>query len=396
MTKRRKEVFSDGEVLELFRDEPELVAIVDALAATQARRRPAVWGLAAAAALLLLAGVVAALSLWRAPTPSIVEEALAAVETGRVFHVVARTEMPMNVIIDLASGRERPVIVEVESWFDTERGLLRTATRRQGALVADVVRQDVAGRLTEPSDVGGTAATDAALRFFSTGYRKALAAGAVQVRRSGEAGAVLSFASAEQAHLVNVDAEGRPVQLKTPADLDAPLWRVFTAGGTRYEPARFRRRPPLRAGPAKGQVVSSRPVPIFAVRTLLGQRALWPGRQVGRLTVLSTARQELRTSYASGRSTQRLGVSLVYGSRSDDDFVRVQQSAHPQAAYAFTDGRLTFNFNPMPPLGHIDVVSRQEAGFWIGQLRRGGLYLTLRASSKRLLLRATRQLRPIP
>lgn len=161
---RRRRVYADREVLELFADEPELVAIVDAIAATQRRhlRRRGPLVAAAATAAVGVAVVSGVLLPWRGGDVGFGEAALAAVGDGRVVHVVSRRVDSGEQLVDLRTGAARPTGVEVETWYDERSGRLRAVTRREGVVVADAL---------------GVATADAAeltALDFGRGYRAAL------------------------------------------------------------------------------------------------------------------------------------------------------------------------------------------------------------------------------
>ena len=130
----------DAEVIELLRDSPELLAIADAITATQAapatRRRAT--RLAAVAAVLGLAVALALVSPWSG-RGSLVDRALAAIGSGAVIHVVETRDLSDQTLVDLRTGAESPVAQTRELWFDGERGLLRSVQRVGGAVTGEVL-----------------------------------------------------------------------------------------------------------------------------------------------------------------------------------------------------------------------------------------------------------------
>ena len=201
----------DAEVIELLRDSPELLAIADAITATQAapatRRRAT--RLAAVAAVLGLAVALALVSPWSG-RGSLVDRALAAIGSGAVIHVVEKRDLSDQTLVDLRTGAESPVAQTRELWFDGDRGLLRSVQRVGGAVTGEVL-ETPKGSWTEsgrvytcawiaahpveatkarvscnPSGQNGTMPRrvpeprpdlDPALAGFVTGYREALANG---------------------------------------------------------------------------------------------------------------------------------------------------------------------------------------------------------------------------
>ena len=209
----------DAEVIELLRDSPELLAIADAITATQAapatRRRAT--RLAAVAAVLGLAVALALVSPWSG-RGSLVDRALAAIGSGAVIHVVEKRDLSDQTLVDLRTGAESPVAQTRELWFDGERGLLRSVQRVGGAVTGEVL-ETPKGSWTEsgrvytcawiaahpveatkarvscnPSGQNGTMPRrvpeprpdlDPALAGFVTGYREALANGTATRDGSG-------------------------------------------------------------------------------------------------------------------------------------------------------------------------------------------------------------------
>jgi hypothetical protein len=113
----------DHETVDLLADEPELLAIADALTATKPRRRSRLPFVAA--------GVIAAglaltfLAPWSGGTPALAR-ALSALGSRPVVHVIARTPTPRGE-------------VQTETWYDTVHRLLHTKVRRNGKVVDDFV-----------------------------------------------------------------------------------------------------------------------------------------------------------------------------------------------------------------------------------------------------------------
>ena len=123
----------DVETLELLRDEPELLAIADAVASTQRRRRRLPRRVLLAAAAVLAAAVVALLAPWQNEDGRglVPERALAALPApAPVMHVVL--EHRLGTRVHLETGRLSPVLVRSESWYDQERSLLRVRGYRDG------------------------------------------------------------------------------------------------------------------------------------------------------------------------------------------------------------------------------------------------------------------------
>ena len=133
MTWVERSAFADLEVIELLAERPDLLAIADAVAATQRTQPVRRSGrlpvrLVAVAAVLAVAVAVALVSPWSG-RGGLVDRALAAIGSGEVIHVVETAEVPGASVVDLRTGAESPVERTTEIWFDGERGLLRSAQR---------------------------------------------------------------------------------------------------------------------------------------------------------------------------------------------------------------------------------------------------------------------------
>src|SRR5215217_4602765 len=147
----------DVETLEVLRGEPELLAIADAVLATQRRRRrrPPRRLLVAVAAVVAAAAVALA-APWEDDGGSIVtERALAALPArGPVLHAVL--EYRYGEWVELKSGRPRQLLARSESWYDEERQLFRSRGWRGGRPVGDVT-VDEAGDSFDAAMVKGFA-----------------------------------------------------------------------------------------------------------------------------------------------------------------------------------------------------------------------------------------------
>ena len=220
----------DREVLELLRDEPELLAIADGVAETEAPRH-----LRPSRALLAVATVAVALFALVLASPwdrgggdgSVLGRALAAVPAGGpVVHLTASLDSP---------GAES---ITSESYYEPGRHLLRVITRDQGQVVSDFTT-----RATEDEFTTFPGFLDQAAF-----YRTALRARAGQAGRRGHV--------ARPARLLGAAREGR-----RPAASDRPRPRQLPADRVPWrEPGRHacrlpagRARPRLRVA-GRGRV----------------------------------------------------------------------------------------------------------------------------------------------
>jgi hypothetical protein len=118
----------DRELVELLGRDPELLAIADALVATVGPETP--WHphrrtvvLASAPVLAVAAAIVAVVLLWPfASSPSVLDNALAALGTRPVTHVVLENSLG-GYILDLRTGARTPVSGRAEVWYRPRVGL---------------------------------------------------------------------------------------------------------------------------------------------------------------------------------------------------------------------------------------------------------------------------------
>ncbi|MBD0349000.1 MAG: hypothetical protein ICV59_07600 [Thermoleophilia bacterium] len=405
----------DLEVAALLADEPELLAIADAVAATQAQppRRRRWRRFVAVAAALAAAGALLALVPYGGGESSLLPEALAAIGHGPVLHARIEAELPDTNVVELATGRAAAQMVTIEYWFDEPRGRLRTVTRRGGVLVEDVL-QTRAGATARRGRVvsarGVQPALDPGLAAFVTRYRRALATG--EARRVGEGELEgrrvvwLAFAAGGSGRRVAVDAETYAPLVIVPLDADgrpaAFSWRVGLIESVARVEADFA--PPSRRGPRpfRGDVRRSWAVSSDQVRAAVAWPALWLGESWSGLRLVSLERQLLTRGYppGGGNGARRgQGVRLRYAADGRRSYVELSEAPSPEPAYAFTGGEATFDGNPIPPEGSIEISqlagSSGGAPAFVGQLRRDGVYVTIWSSSRQLCLQAARALRRV-
>ena len=142
----------DAEVLELLADEPELLAIADAVSATQPkpassnRRRIAVRGavvvaVAAAAVLVVLAAPQSHsggdLGVGRAQAAIVLSRARAAIGAGQIMHVVSEGPSGTH-YVDLKTGKRTPAVLSEELWTNRRGYRLHLVERVNGRVVGDL------------------------------------------------------------------------------------------------------------------------------------------------------------------------------------------------------------------------------------------------------------------
>jgi hypothetical protein len=159
----------DPEVLEALRDQPELLALADAVEDSQRPPRPSRRRALArsAAVVVIAAAALVAVLLWPSggKRTSVLDRALAAIGDDRVMHVVLRTPSGFQ-LVELSGGRAITSTDEVEMWNDRSSRRGRVIVRERGRVISETLI---------PEDDKGLGELDPALAALWTGYRKALA-----------------------------------------------------------------------------------------------------------------------------------------------------------------------------------------------------------------------------
>lgn len=397
-------VFDDLEVVELLRDEPELLAIADAIAATRpaSRGRLPLRRLLFAAAALAGALVLALAVPWDRGRSGIVDRALAAIGEGQVIHLVMRGSSRDPRLVELATGRETSTRIETEIWFDGRRGLEREITRMNGRVTdeelrtpagawtregrvftcawiaahpVEATRHRVSCRLdgqngTTPREVPEERPTlDPALAGFATHYRDALRDGSARSIGGGtvdgrpvewlEFGLPSDAGKPEQVERVAVDREtGKPLLVRSIMGgeivAETPIATAETLPPSQAAFPRPRRLPPEQL-PAGGSVVESKEVPVDVAAAAVGG-LLWLGKTFAGLPLRDLELETLTTGYGpdSKQPPKRgQGVQLVYGEspgtplRPGGVYVSIRESDGPQPAYGLFDQPI------QPPPGYL-------------------------------------------
>jgi hypothetical protein len=422
--RRNEDVLRDPEVLEELHDEPELLALADAVydrlgGEYRHKRRSARTALIAGATAAAAGAVVLVLIRpWGAGGPSLVDEALAAIpERGPVLHAVLQTIVPDRQLVDLSSGRSGPDTVELEFWFDGRRDLLHTLVRNQSQIIADILAtpQETVSSAGPSLGTGSSKALPEALVGFASGYREALAAGEARAAVPTPAGRPsarwLEIDTSLGRQLVALDPRSLlPREIRTLPSGSAPIGvaaRVLHIATTSITEANFRQPRPAGPEPSGGAVTRSATVSISSAAQLFARRALWVGPRVDDLELRIVKRQRLvrfLPPTAPVRRTFGTGLDLVYGAvrngRPDwrKHYLEIQEAPTPEPAYGYLTGILSVQALPRP--GFL-VLERQPQGsrrgsIWVGRLRSDGFYLTLTASGRSLVVNAARTLRPVP
>jgi hypothetical protein len=319
----------DREVVELLRDEPDLLAIADAVVATQPPTRTSHgWRLFAVAAVVGAVIVLGMVAPWHGHGQALVGRALAAVGQGQVLHVVIASDVPNETVVTLSSGRERPVPQTIEYWYDGDRGSLRAISSTNGGVVVDAL---VPRNRTEPL-------LDPALTAFVSRYREALKSGqAREVGRGafdGRSVIWLRFAYGLFGERVGIDARTyRPVVIEPLGARGRPVeptWRVTEIGTGPYRPSDFRAGKPVAFLNISSHLQTI--APNRAVRRV-GWTPVWLGRSFRGLP-LQHAQLQLLSHDPPVPVRLTKGVYFAYGRGAD----RIQLSEAREPIYWLEPG----------------------------------------------------------
>ncbi|HVV58644.1 MAG TPA: hypothetical protein VHC45_09795 [Gaiellaceae bacterium] len=406
MIRRRPvDVFADRELVELLEGDPSLLSVAAAVAAhAEPERTPWVRrGVVTGAVVLAAACAVVLVAPWRGGGNPLLGRALGAVGSGRVMHVVVRSNDPLDSVVDARTGASSPRLVEREIWFDSGRDQMRVVTRRGGSTTSD---QTVAG----VGRAGAGPSLDPAIVVFVTDFRRAVkdgdarATGAIEIGRRAAETFELAPPGGPREQVALDRRSGRPLafwSVGPDGRVAGARWLLTRASSTDAASAFAPAHRSSRAAQVGSQVVSTRPLTLRRAGSLWPRTpALWAQRTIAGLALGAVERQWIRR----GNGSTGTGVSLLYGvvlrGRIDRSraYLVLSEAVRPEQAYGFRAGGLTFNSYPMPQAGSYELAKLPQAGSrstWLAQLHRGRIFVTLEASSRSLVRAAVAQLQTI-
>ena len=393
----------DTEVIEALADQPELLAIADAVSATQPRTaKPRAGRRRIAVRVALVAAVVAAaiVAVLAAPQgrSGVVGKALAAIGDGPIMHLVTEFK-PGSAYVNLKTGHRTNQVWREEFWADRNLDHFHLVLSINGRVIGDVLYPRDAKHGAVPLT------TNPAFVALWTGYRSALQNGSVTLVGRGRVGGRpvywLRFKAAEPSmrEEVAVDATTyKPVLYRYYANGRHFDQRILVADAIAYHASDFRRRGPSLAGgggsSSSGASVSppGTPPPPVVVR------APWltAGPSVAGLR-LQSANPLSVSQNSGGKHTSFQGKELVYGPTTGG-------GAGPPST---TIDELPRPDMPQPwhsiPAGSIEIERGSESSgsgthpLWTGYLIKHGRYVTINTpTSEHTLLAIARALHPGP
>jgi hypothetical protein len=361
----------DREVLELLHERPDLLAVADAVAATQERRRRPRAALAPAVA-VAAAVVLFLVAPWQNHGPNIFDRALAAVGTGPVIHAVVAFSGPNDVVVNLATGEERQRAHRNEFWYDAERGELRSRTSTDGGAPTDFATRDQLFANLTPAQGG-----------FAIDYRDSLKRGDARVvgdaEVDGRRAKRIEFGPNRGGGVqqVTVDAETFvPLTMQTtyPGGFHTPVTHVLSIESLPYDASDFKPHNSI-PRPVSGHIGATSDVSLAGAAQALG----------GSLLVLDRASDSVKLSQPN--------VELTNGDKLTG--VLVQLTYGDVEVWLATDrgGAFFANLDQPQPEGSMVLWAQRTHG-WRGEFRKDGFAVGVSAPTKSQVLAAARDLTP--
>jgi hypothetical protein len=370
----------DPEILEALRENPELLALADAVHETQLpppRRRAAGLGPRVGAVAIAVAAIVL-VALFvpdRAARHGVIGRALAAIGHGRVLHL--RTEVPSGLVyIDLKSGRRTPLMVQDEVWYDRETKRFHYLVEAHGK-VADFVWPDDA----QPGTTVQPGVIDPAFAALLTGYREALANGDAKLERTGTfEGRPVYWIRFPSGTEVAIDRRSyKPVLFRERAPNGGRIdERVLVAETLDYHATDFKRRG---AGlfEAGTEVHGGYSLDIPPKAPVVKAPWLTAGSTVIGLPLKAVSQTTQSTKTRSSR-----GVVLIYGHVRGNPDLTIEEFRRPADPNTWSG----------IPRGAVAVQGGGKGSEWSGSLVKDGVYITIETTrGEKALLQVARALR---
>jgi hypothetical protein len=369
----------------------------DVLQRAERSPRSSRWALPTALAAGAVAGLILLLvAPWDSGT-GIVERARAAVGDGPVVHFVLRSKIEGRLVPLEGELREQRVFDETEIWWDPSRGFHEVA-RFGGAPYVDALRRS----RPRPDVPSG----------FVAGYREALESGQAKAAGDDEIGRIkvtwlrIRIGGVTLEVAVNRNS-GDPVRVKyTPGgnaavtqEQDVVLAESLPAGVGDFSAERLPDSG-LPLGGRSGSVArEDKPVGAKGAAAVLGQAPLWLGREHDGAPYKGFFRTWVQ--FAEAQEPRFIGVDAQYGTPAPPPGFAPSGSTSP---WTLVSQRRSLE--PVVDLDAQRVWPATRPGFVLvykgrnpfsrtsGYFKRGGLYVTITASSRDRIISAARGARP--
>jgi hypothetical protein len=379
----------DPEVLEALRDEPELLAIADAVEETQRLPRSSRRRALSRSAALAAVGVATLVTVLLWPSGGgrnpILDRALAAIGNRPVLHLAVRAPTGQQ-LVNLRTGRTTLRTVVLESWSDRSLKRFHFLYRENGRVVAEFLFPQDRVRGLHVGTI------DPAYAAIWSGYRQALATGKAKIAGKGSLYGRpvywLRFSSPRSE--VAVDRRTyKLVAFRFTTDSGRHFdSRVLLARTEPFSTSAFKRRS-SRPNPLTNPTSHSsgmRVVPVAPSRP--GRPWLRAGSAIAGLKLAVVHRMQTTT----GRKTIN-GFELVYGSQSGfRQSITIDEARRPDELSEWRG----------IPKGFMRLSVGESADnnslaytIWTGHLVRHGVYVSITTGvSRAAALQAARALRP--
>ena len=378
----------DPEVFEALRNEPELLAIADAVEETQRLPRSSRGRVLSRSAALIAVGAAALVAVLLWPSGGgrnpILDRALAAIGNGPVLHLVSRASTGQE-LVSLKTGRTTLPTFEFESWSDRSLRRFHFLIRENGRVVGEFLYPE--DRTTDMH----VDAPDAAYAAFWSGYRRALSSGKAKIVRKGSlyGRPVYWLTFNAPRNEVAVDRRTyKPVAFRSISPSGRHFdTRVLLVRTEPFSTSAFKRRTSL-PNPVTGGIGSSETRVLPLGPGSLRRPWLRAGSTIAGLKLVAVH----RTQTTSGRKTTN-GFELVYGSQGDlRRSLTIDEARHPDELSKWTGipkGFMRFS------VGFGGEDNRRPHTSWTGYLVRHGVYVSITTGvSRAAFFQAARALRP--
>jgi hypothetical protein len=378
----------DPEVLEALREEPELLAIADAVTETQRLPRPSHRRALSRSAALVAVGAAALLVvlLWpgKGGRNGILDRALAAIGNGPVLHLVIQAPSGQE-LVNLRTGRTVVSRVMFESWSDRSLKRFHFLYRENGKVVGELLFPQ---ERTKDTQIGTVASAYAAIW---SGYRQALANGKAKIAGKGSlyGRPVYWLRFSAPANEVAVDRKTfKPVAFRSTTGTGRHFdSRVLLARTEPFSASVFKRRS-SRPNPLSGTSHSSGVQVVPVAPSKPGKPWLRAGPTIAGVK-LSAVHQTQTTT--NGKTTNRF--ELVYGSElSLRRSLTIDEAKRPDDPSEWKG--IPTGFMRLTIGEGADDDSRAYT-IWTGYLVSRGVYVSIATGvSRAALFEAARALRP--
>lgn len=347
------------ETIELLQDEPELLALADAITATQrvrlrVRAKPLTVTMVAAIA---VAAIAVAILVPTNGGMSLQGRALAAVGDESVLHARIEHLDSRDFDIDLRTGKATPVRVEVESWYDTRTRRLQLVVRRNGAQLT-IASSNPRAAAAQAAEL---AALDPATENLLSDYRAAVRTASASTTGHPALQVDHGLVKGE----LRLNKHGRPTS-----------WRSRTTGTTWH----------ILKLNSLSSIAAVAPPHRPQTQTLSAASLAIPSRDLQQLEravhgPLSAKREIQHVEIDGQRHTySMISLDFTRGTARITECVAIV--ALPSCD--FTSDHLTAALTPIPAARHLSVLELprgSQAGSWLGQFNLDGLFVSIRASS---------------